>query len=124
MSAVSPNKNSSRTGGRIVAQIVYLDLLPDGAVLDFSAPYNVDRASRLAEWLSERPERGCAYWRNRRGAPLEWAVDGMLYSPTALARKIVFEATGTAIGAIRGTGWWTSKGRSLIEVAQENRTDS
>jgi hypothetical protein len=112
----SPDGFSKSNRGRIVTQIISAGLLRDGETLRFAEAYNVDSQGHLEKWLLEVPNRRLAYWHNSPGKPLEWAFDGERYSPTALARKIVREATGITLGALRGTGWWTVGGRTLIEI--------
>jgi hypothetical protein len=113
---VSPSNDGKPIQSRIVDRIVRAGIIPEGKLIRFVPPYDRSQ-SRLENWLKEFPERGTAFWHNDAGRPLEWSADGNRYSPTALARKIVKEATGVTLGALRGTAWWTVEGRTLVEIA-------
>ena len=61
--------------------------------------------------------RRTAHWQNRTSAPLVWDADKASYTPSALVRHIVEEATGVSRDFF-GTQWWRDPaGWTMVELA-------
>ncbi len=102
-----------------VRRLVNSELVADGTIFTFSPPSDLgfDLRNQLEEWLHEDPARRTAYWQNNLAAALVWDVDKSAYTPAALARHIVEEATGL-IQDVFGTQWWRDPaGWTLVELA-------
>ncbi len=101
-----------------VSKIIAAKLLTAGTQLTLRLyGVNAELRDQLEAWLSLDPKRRHALWTNHDATPLRWAADGGDYSPTALARLVLREATGVD-RAIRGTDWWVdADDRSLVELA-------
>ncbi len=102
-----------------VRRLVNSELVADGTIFTFSPPSDLgfDLRNQLEEWLHEDPARRTAYWQNNLAAPLVWDVDKSAYTPAALARTIVEEATGLSQDVF-GTQWWRDPaGWTLVELA-------
>ena len=102
-----------------VRRLVNSELVADGTIFTFSPPSDLgfDLRNQLEEWLHEDPARRTAYWQNNLAAPLVWDVDKSAYTPAALARHIVEEATGLTQDVF-GTQWWRDPaGWTLVELA-------
>ncbi len=102
-----------------VRRLVNSELVADGTIFTISPPSDLgfDLRNQLEEWLHEDPARRTAYWQNNLVAPLVWDVDKSAYTPAALARAIVEEATGLSQDVF-GTQWWRDPaGWTLVELA-------
>ena len=63
------------------------------------------------------PARRTAHWQNDLAAPLVWDVDKAAYTPAALVRPIIEQATGITQDFF-GTQWWRDPaGWTLVELA-------
>lgn len=102
-----------------VRRLVCTDSVADGTIFTLSPRGDLDsdlRAS-LEEWLHEDPVRRTAHWQNRASAPLVWDADKASYTPAALVRHIVEQATGVSRDFF-GTQWWRDPaGWSMVELA-------
>lgn len=102
-----------------VSKLIAAKLLPDGTTLTLRLyGVNPELRDQVEIWLSLDPRRRNAVWTNNNAAaPLRWAADLDEYSPTALARLVLREATGVD-RALRGTDWWVdADDHSLVELA-------
>jgi hypothetical protein len=102
-----------------VSKLLNAGSMREGQTLIFR-PERVRREEARAmvkTYLAGDPVRGQASWVG--GAkPLAWGVDGIRYSPTGLAKRIIFEATGQKVRAVRGPALWGNEdGLSLVELA-------
>lgn len=116
----------AETRGRKVNAVVTLITaarIPDGAILEYR-PYSKPERREMAEWLIEDPRRAQATWSNEAGRyPLRWHADGEQYSPSGLARKMRYDASGVNT-AVQGTIRWFVPGEgSLDELALAVRLD-
>jgi len=106
---------TATTGRRLVDNAA----LADGTLLRFVAQ-GIDAAEKeqLESWFADKPLRATARWRNDTSQPLVWDADRTTWTPTALARHIVAEATGKATGPLRRPSWWrTEEGDDLTSLA-------
>jgi hypothetical protein len=102
-----------------VRRLVYTDSVADGTVFTLSPRGDIgsDVRAQLEEWLHEDPARRTAQWQNRMAAPLVWDADKASYSPAALARHIVEQATGVSREFL-GSQWWRDpSGWTMVELA-------
>jgi hypothetical protein len=102
-----------------VRRLVYTDLVEDGTVFTLSPRGDIgaDMRAELDDWLHEDPVRRTAHWQNRPAAPLVWDADKAAYSPAALVRHIVEQATGVSRDFF-GTQWWRDPaGWTMVELA-------
>src|SRR3974390_2115361 len=102
-----------------VRRLVYTDSVGDGTGFPLSPRTDVgpDLRAQLDEWLHEDPARRTAHWQNRPEAPLVWDADKAAYSPAALVRHIVEQATGVSRDFF-GTQWWRDPaGWTMVELA-------
>ncbi|WP_406067693.1 AIPR family protein [Streptomyces sp. NBC_01020] len=100
-----------------VTTLVAAGEIEEGAVLEFR-PYSKPERREMTEWLAADPRRAQATWSNEAGrTPLQWHADDAWYSPSGLARKMRFEASGVN-SAAQGTIRWFVPGQgSLDELA-------
>jgi alkylated DNA nucleotide flippase Atl1 len=116
--AVEDRRRRTREQSTVV-KLVRSKALADGTPLTLRCTTEVspDVRAQIDAWILEDPDRGRATWHNHRRGPLEWAVDGERYRPTALVSKIMAEAAGLE-RSVRGPAWWTvPDGRDLPTVA-------
>jgi hypothetical protein len=102
-----------------VRRLVSTDSVADGTVFTLSprADIGPDLRLQLEEWLHEDPVRRTAHWQNRSGAPLVWDADKDSYTPAALVRHIVEQATGVSRDFF-GAQWWRDPaGWTMVELA-------
>jgi hypothetical protein len=102
-----------------VRRLVTSELVADGTIFTLSPPSDLglDMRNQLEEWLHEDPARRTTYWQNNLTAPLVWDVDKLAYTPAALARAIIEQATGLTQDVF-GSQWWRDPtGWSLVELA-------
>jgi hypothetical protein len=102
-----------------VRRLVNSELVADGTIFTISPPSDLafDLRDQLEQWLHEDPARRTAYWQNNVTASLVWDVDKVAYTPAALARAIIEEATGLSQDVF-GTQWWRDPtGWTLVELA-------
>ncbi|MFF4452984.1 AIPR family protein [Streptomyces goshikiensis] len=100
-----------------VTTLVVAGEIEEGTVLEFR-PHSKPERREMTEWLAEDPRRAQATWSNEAGRnPLQWHADDEWYSPSGLARKMRFEASGVD-SAVQGTIRWFVPGQgSLDELA-------
>ncbi|MFP3987426.1 AIPR family protein [Streptomyces sp. E11-3] len=100
-----------------VTTLVAAGEIEEGTVLEFR-PYSKPERREMTEWLAADPRRAQATWSNEAGRnPLQWHADDEWYSPSGLARKMRFEASGVD-SAAQGTIRWFLPGQgSLDELA-------
>lgn len=100
-----------------VTTLVAAGEIEEGTVLEFR-PYSKPERREMTEWLAVDPRRAQATWSNEAGRnPLQWHADNEWYSPSGLARKMRFEASGVD-SAAQGTIRWFVPGQgSLDELA-------
>ncbi|WP_245687267.1 AIPR family protein [Streptacidiphilus griseoplanus] len=100
-----------------VTTLVAAGEIEGGTVLEFR-PYSKPERREMTEWLAADPRRAQATWSNEAGRnPLQWHADDAWYSPSGLARKMRFEASGVD-GSTQGTIRWFVPGKgSLDELA-------
>lgn len=103
--------------GNAVTTLVAAGEIDEGTVLEFR-PYSKPERREMTEWLAADPRRTQATWSNQAGRnPLQWHADNEWYSPSGLARKMRFEASGVN-SAAQGTIRWFVPGQgSLDELA-------
>ncbi len=102
-----------------VRRLVNAELVADGTMFTISPPgdLGLEIRSELEEWLNADPARRTAYWQNELNGPLVWDVDKAAYTPAALVRHIVEQATGLSQDHF-GTQWWRDPtGWTLVELA-------
>ena len=102
-----------------VRRLVTAETVADGTIFTFSprSDLSFDMRSQLEEWLHEDPARRTAHWQNNINAPLVWDVDKAAYTPAALVRHIIEQATGVSRDWF-GTQWWRDRtGWTLLELA-------
>ncbi|MFH8595324.1 AIPR family protein [Streptomyces rimosus] len=100
-----------------VTTLVAAREIEEGTILEFR-PYSKPERREMAEWLATDPRRAQATWSNESGRyPLQWHADDEWYSPSGLARKMRFEASGVN-SSVQGTLRWFVPGQgSLDELA-------
>lgn len=105
---------------RTVTRLVEAGAIPDGQEFTLESPIQAgDNVEALKSWVNEDPVRGKVTWRNNRGKPLIWKVDGQFYSATGLVAHLFEEAVGAQPRGIQGPMWWVdSQGRSLPQLAE------
>jgi hypothetical protein len=125
--AVSPERQLVRDAERskrrvqdasTVRRLVGSDSVLDGTVFTLSPRGDIgpDLRARLEDWLHEEPVRRTAQWQNRTAAPLVWNADKAAYTPAALVRHIVEQATGVSRD-FHGTQWWRDpSGWTMVEL--------
>ena len=109
----------TRRETRAVARLVDEGVIEDGAPirLELSGIRSAWR-EHVARWVGEDSRRAQAAWRNHRGAPLTWMVDGEHWSPTGLAKEIMERASGDRPRVIAGPrAWKTEDGQTLAALA-------
>jgi uncharacterized protein DUF4268 len=102
-----------------VSRLVCTDSVAEGTIFALSPRSDIgaDLRAGLEDWLHEDPERRTARWQNHASAPLVWDADQGAYTPSALVRHIVEEATGVSRDFI-GTQWWRDPaGWTMVELA-------
>lgn len=102
-----------------VRRLVSAELVADGTMFTFSPPgdLSLEIRSELEDYLTADPARRTAYWQNELVGPLVWDVDKAGYTPAALVKHIVEQATGMSQDYF-GTQWWRDPtGWSLVELA-------
>lgn len=102
-----------------VRRLVYTDSVEEGTVFTLSprGDISADMRAQLEDWLREEPIRRTAHWQNRPEAPLVWDADKAAYSPAALVRHIVEQATGESRDFF-GSQWWRDPaGWTMVELA-------
>jgi Domain of unknown function (DUF4268) len=102
-----------------VRRLVTTELIAEGTIFTLSPRLDIsfDMRTRLEEWLHADPARRTAHWQNRANAPLVWDADKSAYSPSALVRHIVEQATGVSRD-FPGAQWWRDPaGWTLFELA-------
>ena len=112
----------TRRQARTVATLVEGEAIEDGTLLELDIGC-VPPGSRdqVAAWFAEDPQRAHATWRNDRGTPLVWKVDGEPRSASGLAKEIVERATDQRPSSA-GPWWWkTNDGETLSALANELR---
>ncbi len=100
-------------------RLVCTDSVAEGTMFTLSPRSDLgsDLRVQLEEWLNEDPVRRTAHWQNRTSAPLVWDADKASYTPAALVRHIVEEATGVSRDFF-GTQWWRDPaGWTMAELA-------
>ncbi len=103
----------------VVRRLVGAELIADGTIFTVVTRNDLtrDQRDRLEEWLDDDPVRRTAHWQNKANAPLVWDADKGAYSPSALVRHMVEEATGLSRD-FYGTQWWRDEGGwTLVELA-------
>jgi len=116
--AAEDRRRRSRERSTVV-KLVMSKELDEGTELTLQCTTEVTAEVRaqVEAWVAENPARGRATWHNDRRGPLEWAIDGERYRPTALVSKILQEAAGLQ-RSVRGPAWWVvPDGRDLPTVA-------
>lgn len=106
-----------------VKTLVELKTIQDGAILEFR-PYSTPERREMTEWLAEEPRRAQATWRNRASNQLQWLYDGEWYSPSGLARKLRFEASGVDTSTQGPVRWFLPEAGSLAELADRARAEA
>jgi Domain of unknown function (DUF4268) len=102
-----------------VRRLVTAETVADGTIFTFTPRSDVsfDLRSQLEEWLHVDPARRTAHWQNNINAPLVWDVDKAAYTPAALVRHIIEQATGISRDWF-GSQWWRDRtGWTLLELA-------
>jgi Domain of unknown function (DUF4268) len=102
-----------------VRRLVTAELVADNTIFTLTPPGDLgaDMRTQLDEWLTENPARRTAYWQNDISAPLVWDIDKVAYTPAALVRLAVEQATGISQDFF-GTQWWRDPaGWTLVELA-------
>lgn len=101
-----------------VARLLAAEVLDEGERFQFRAPPQSEAA--VDAWFAEDPRRRHATWQEDAAAPLLWQADDQGYTPTALARIILEQATGGAVPAVRGPALWVNDaGATLVELASD-----
>lgn len=125
---LSPEYRASEREGharkaKAVTVIFENNALEEGALLEFR-PVPGREQQQLTPWLAADPRRARATWTRSRLKCLVWAVDGIAYSPTGLAQKMVVEA-GHQSKALQGTRrWFVPQRGSLVEIADRLRQEA
>ncbi|WP_234807754.1 PDDEXK family nuclease [Mycolicibacterium bacteremicum] len=95
--------------------------IPEGAeiAINLHTWVNADLAAAVDAWIAQEPARGVAIWVSHRDRPLRWAsgMNDETFTPTTLAKKIIFDATSTTHDAIPGADVWMYQGESLASIA-------
>ena len=102
-----------------VRRLVCTDSIADGTIFTLSPRRDIgsDVRAQLEDWLHGDPVRRTAHWQNRTSAPLVWDADKPSYTPSALVRHIVEQATGVGRDFF-GTQWWRDPaGFTMVELA-------
>jgi hypothetical protein len=102
-----------------VRRLVCTDSVAEGTMFTLSPRSDIgsDLRAQLEDWLNEDPVRRTAHWQNRPSGPLVWDADKASYTPAALVRHIVEEATGVSRD-FPGTQWWRDPaGWTMVELA-------
>lgn len=102
-----------------VRRLVCTDSVAEGTIFTLSPRGELggDLRTQLEEWLHDDPVRRTAHWQNRQTAPLVWDTDKGSYTPAALVRHIVEQATGVSRD-FAGTQWWRDpNGWTMVELA-------
>jgi hypothetical protein len=106
-----------------VRRLVSTESIAEGTALTISPPADlgVDMRDQLEQWLHDDPARRTAYWQSHMAAPLVWDVDKAGYTPAALIRFVMEQATGISQD-YAGTQWWRDpNGWTLAELANPSR---
>jgi hypothetical protein len=106
-----------------VRRLVATESVESGTVLTLSVPADLstDTRDQVEQWLHEDPARRTGYWQNNMAAPVVWDVDKAAYTPAALVRLVMEQATGMARDYV-GTQWWRDpNGWTLAELANPSR---
>ncbi|MGK5532396.1 AIPR family protein [Streptomyces sp. URMC 129] len=94
--------------------------LEEGTLLEFR-PVPGREQQQLTPWLTADARRARATWTRKRRNCLVWAVDGLAYSPTGLAQKMLLEA-GHQRKPLQGTRrWFVPQRGSLVDIADRLR---
>ncbi|MFJ5954035.1 AIPR family protein [Streptomyces noursei] len=97
--------------------------LEEGTFLEFR-PVPGREQQQLTPWLAADPRRARATWTRQRRNCLVWAVDGVAYSPTGLAQKMLVEA-GYRSKPLQGTRrWFVPQRGSLVDIADRLRQET
>jgi hypothetical protein len=102
-----------------VRRLVCTDSVAEGTIFTLAPRSDIGSELRvsLEEWLHEDPARRTAHWQNRMSSPLVWDADKASYTPAALVRHIVEQATGVSRDFF-GTQWWRDPaGWTMVELA-------
>jgi hypothetical protein len=102
-----------------VRRLVCTDSVAEGTIFTLAPRSDIGSEIRvsLEEWLHEDPARRTAHWQNRMSSPLVWDADKASYTPAALVRHIVEQATGVSRDFF-GTQWWRDPaGWTMVELA-------
>jgi len=102
-----------------VRRLVSAELVAEGTMFTLSplSDLTLEMRSQLEDWLNADPARRTAYWQNSLSGPLVWDLDKVAYTPAALVRHIVEQATGLSQDFF-GTQWWRDPtGWTLVELA-------
>ncbi|MFI7537480.1 AIPR family protein [Streptosporangium sp. NPDC049376] len=116
--APPPEIQVKKRSSRAVGVLVDAGVIEEGAVLEFRV--FGDEQAGMNGWIAKDPKRGRATWVNSRSKPLIWEADGQPYSPTTLTAHMRLQALGKK-GAVQGTKYWSVRGRSLVELAEQVR---
>ncbi|MFJ5591020.1 AIPR family protein [Streptomyces noursei] len=106
-----------------VKTLIELGTIEEGAILEFR-PYSAPERREMTEWLAEEPSRSQAVWRNSASNQLQWRHDGEWYSPSGLARKMRYEASGVDRAAQGPVRWFLPDAGSLAELAERARAEA
>ena len=102
-----------------VRRLVNAELVAEGTMFTLSplSDLTLEMRGQLEDWLNGDPARRTAYWQNSLTGPLVWDLDKVAYTPAALVRHIVEQATGMSQDFF-GTQWWRDPtGWTLVELA-------
>lgn len=107
-----------------VARLLASQALADGTEVRFQPSVEMAKATQeqVRQWIAEDPRRGVAKWQNEAGAPLIWAYDSQVYSPTGLVLHMASQA-GTEIRSLPGPRFWGVNGKSLPDIAAEAESE-
>ncbi len=91
-------------------------------VLDLHGYIDAQTAAQVDAWISADERRGRAVWVTNRERPLRWAAGtSETYTPTGLAKHIIYEACGRRPTAIPGADLWKWRGNTLAALATQDR---
>lgn len=108
---------------KAVTVIYENNALEEGTLLEFR-PVPGREQKQLTPWLTANPRRAHATWTRQRRNCLVWAVDGVAYSPTGLAQKMLVEA-GHQSRPLQGTRrWFVPQRGSLVDIADRLRQEA
>ncbi|KAF3466518.1 AIPR family protein [Streptomyces sp. Tu 3180] len=97
--------------------------LEEGTLVEFR-PVPGREQQQLTPWLTADARRARATWTRQRRNCLVWAVDGVAYSPTGLAQKMLVEA-GYQSKPLQGTRrWFVPQRGSLVDIADRLRQEA